>query len=235
MDSINILLITAASTGFIHALLGPDHYLPFIFLSKARKWNFIKTMFITFCCGVGHLASTVVISFAGMALGFSFSKIEAFDSIRGGISGWIFFLFGLSYMIWGIHKAIKNKPHTHFHSHGGGELHTHNHLHDSEHTHQETKAGRLLTPWVLFIIFVLGPCEILIPQVLIPATHYDKAGILAIVALFSIATITTMCAAVAVGYYGFNKLPTAKIERYMHAISGAIICLSGFAILFFDM
>jgi len=235
VDSINILLITAASTGFIHALLGPDHYLPFIFIAKARNWSLKKTLFTTFYCGLGHLASSVVISFAGIALGFGIAKIEIFDSIRGGLAGWIFFIFGLSYMVWGIVKAVKNKPHAHLHSHGGGELHLHKHQHDGDHAHEESKSGRLLTPWVLFIIFVLGPCEILIPQVMLPAAHYDTGGVIAIVALFSIATITTMCTAVTIGYYGFKFLPTAKIDRYMHAIAGAIICVSGFAILFLGM
>jgi len=234
VDSLNVLLITAASTGFAHAFFGPDHYLPFIFIAKARKWSLKKTLFTTFYCGLGHLASSVIISFAGIALGYGVSKIELFDSVRGGIAGWVFFLFGLSYMVWGIIKAVKNKPHTHFHSHGG-ELHNHKHLHDGDHTHEEEKSGRLLTPWVLFIIFVFGPCEILIPQVIIPSAHLDKTGIISIIATFSSATILTMCSVVAVGYYWFKMLPTNKMDRYMHAIAGAIIFLSGIAILFMGM
>jgi len=30
---ITVLLATAASLGFIHTLIGPDHYLPFIVMS----------------------------------------------------------------------------------------------------------------------------------------------------------------------------------------------------------
>jgi len=236
MEPFNILLFTAAGTGFVHALLGPDHYLPFIFIAKARKWSLKKTLFTTFYCGLGHLASSIIIAFVGIALGYGISqletKLEPVDTIRGNIAGWVFFLFGLSYMVWGIFKAVKNKPHTHLHSHGGGELHVHKHQHAGEHTHNESKSGRLLTPWVLFIIFVFGPCEILIPQVMIPAKDHNISGVIAIITLFSIATITTMCATVTIGYYGFNFLPTAKIDRFMHAIAGAIICLSGFAILF---
>jgi hypothetical protein len=33
------LILTAASIGFFHTLLGPDHYLPFIMMSWARKWS----------------------------------------------------------------------------------------------------------------------------------------------------------------------------------------------------
>ena len=54
---INILIATAASIGFIHTLIGPDHYLPFIMMSKARGWSVAKTLWITLACGVGHLLS----------------------------------------------------------------------------------------------------------------------------------------------------------------------------------
>ncbi|GAG00740.1 unnamed protein product, partial [marine sediment metagenome] len=37
------LYITAASIGFIHTVFGPDHYLPFVVMSKARKWSLGKT------------------------------------------------------------------------------------------------------------------------------------------------------------------------------------------------
>jgi len=44
-----------------------------------------------------------------------------------------------------------------------------------------------------------------------------------------------MCATVTIGYYGLKVLPTVKIDRFMHAIAGATICLSGFVILFLNM
>ena len=36
-DSIALLSLTAISLGFFHTLLGPDHYLPFIVMSKAKN------------------------------------------------------------------------------------------------------------------------------------------------------------------------------------------------------
>ena len=38
-----VLLVTAAFIGFLHTLLGPDHYLPFIVMGKAKKWSMLKT------------------------------------------------------------------------------------------------------------------------------------------------------------------------------------------------
>jgi len=235
MTSLNVLLIAAASMGFIHTILGPDHYVPFIVMSKARKWKLKQTLFTTLYCGLGHLSSSIIIGFVGIALGYGISQIEGVESVRGSLAGWAFFVFGFSYMVWGIFKAIKNRPHTHLHSHGGGELHVHQHTHHTDHVHVHSKSAQLLTPWVLFIIFVLGPCEILIPLVMIPAANHDTYGIVAVTALFSITTILTMCATVTIGYYGLKVLPTVKIDRFMHAIAGATICLSGFVILFLNM
>jgi sulfite exporter TauE/SafE len=235
MNSMTILLATAVSAGFIHTLLGPDHYIPFIVMSKARNWSLRQTLFTTVYCGLGHVGSSILIGFAGIALGYGISRIEGFETVRGSLAGWAFFIFGFAYMVWGIFKAIKNKPHVHVHFHSDGKAHEHEHTHHTEHVHVHQKSAQLLTPWVLFIIFVLGPCEILIPLVMIPAANHDTNGIVAVSLLFSITTVLTMCTAVTVGYYGLKVLPTAKIDRFMHVIAGATICLSGFAMLFLDM
>ena len=42
MKELTVLLISAASIGFFHTLFGPDHYLPFIVMGKARKWSVKK-------------------------------------------------------------------------------------------------------------------------------------------------------------------------------------------------
>ena len=36
-DSIALLSVTAISIGFLHTLLGPDHYLPFILTEPGKK------------------------------------------------------------------------------------------------------------------------------------------------------------------------------------------------------
>ena len=235
MTSINILLATTVSAGFLHTILGPDHYVPFIVMSKARGWNLRRTLFTTVYCGLGHVASSIIIGFAGIALGYGISHIDGVETVRGGLAGWAFFIFGFAYMTWGIFRAVRSRPHTHVHSHGGGEMHIHQHKHRADHAHVHAKSAQRLTPWVLFVIFVLGPCEILIPLVMVPAASHDTDGIIAVALLFSVVTVLTMCAAVTVGYYGLKILPTAVVDRYMHAIAGAAVCLSGFAILFLDM
>ncbi|MBW1816500.1 MAG: hypothetical protein JRF65_09045 [Deltaproteobacteria bacterium] len=104
-EEIKILLITAASVGFFHTLLGPDHYLPFIVMSKARKWSVGKTIWLTILCGIGHVGSSVVIGSIGIGVGIGVSKLEVFEGVRGSLAAWMFVVFGLSYFLWGLFRA----------------------------------------------------------------------------------------------------------------------------------
>ena len=113
MNELHVLLVTAISLGFIHTLLGPDHYLPFIVLSKARKWSLSKTLWITFFGGVGHIAGSVVLGITGVALGISVSKLEMIEASRGNLVAWMLIVFGLSYTIFGVVKYMRNGHHTH--------------------------------------------------------------------------------------------------------------------------
>ncbi len=100
MEESTILLAgTAVTIGFIHTLIGPDHYLPFIVMGEARAWSIKKTMFITFLCGVGHVLSSIVVGFIGIAAGLSISKLEFFESFRGNIAAWLLIAFGIVYML----------------------------------------------------------------------------------------------------------------------------------------
>ena len=75
-----ILTATAASIGFLHTLFGPDHYIPFIVMAKARSWSLKKTTAITFLCGLGHILSSVVLGFMGIALGVAVSELPAAEA-----------------------------------------------------------------------------------------------------------------------------------------------------------
>ena len=35
---------TAATLGLVHTVIGPDHYLPFIVIGRARNWKLRKTL-----------------------------------------------------------------------------------------------------------------------------------------------------------------------------------------------
>jgi nickel/cobalt transporter (NicO) family protein len=234
-NSIMLLSVTAISIGFIHTILGPDHYLPFIVLSQARKWSLRKTIIITFFCGIGHVLSSVVLGLIGIAIGISVTRLVSVESFRGNIAAWLFIAFGLVYMIISIRNLIKKKRHSHSHFHIDGEKHDHEHDHHKEHTHIHQEEIVKTTPWILFLIFVFGPCEPLIPLVMYPASQNNIPGAVIVSILFSIVTITTMMSIVLAFKLGLNKINLKPVEKYSHLIAGAMIFFSGLAIQFLGL
>jgi len=235
-DTTLLLSLTAASIGFFHTLAGPDHYLPFIVMSKAGNWTQRKTLWVTVLCGIGHVAGSVILGFVGIALGMMLGTMEMIEGIRGDIAAWALTTFGFVYFVWGVRVAIRTKEHIHPHTHADGTVHTHSHghLHEHGHAHREG-SGSSMTPWVLFLIFVLGPCEPLIPVLMVPAVEQSVASLLMVVVVFGTVTIGTMTAIVSLAIRGIDLLPVKKMERYTHALAGGAIALSGFAILFLGL
>ena len=230
-----ILCWTAATIGLVHTLLGPDHYLPFIVMNRARKWSATKTAWITFACGLGHVLSSVVLGLIGIACGVAVMKLQAFESFRGNLAAWALIGFGFAYMGWGIQRGIRNRPHTHLHLKDQGAP-AHSHTHDGEHKHPHQPAQKAnITPWILFTIFVLGPCEPLIPLLMYPAARHSLYGTVLVATVFSVVTICTMLAIVMAASWGISFARLGKLERWTHALAGGAICLSGVAIQFLGL
>ena len=233
---LTVLTVTAASIGFFHTLLGPDHYLPFIVMAKSGAWSLRKTAMVTVLCGMGHVLSSVVLGILGVALGVAVTKLETLEAVRGNLAAWALIAFGLVYFIWGVRNAIRNKPHTHIHHHEEGESHAHLHVHHDDHLHAHVKEGKKnFSPWVLFVIFILGPCEPLIPLLMYPAAKSSYFDLTVVTLVFAVVTISTMLMIVLVSTFGINLLPMEKMERYSHALAGAAILLSGLAIQFLGL
>ena len=218
-SEIALLCWSAAVIGFTHTLFGPDHYLPFIVMSRARSWSAAKTAWITFLCGLGHVLSSVVLGGIGIAFGIAVMKLEAFEACRGSLAAWALIGFGFAYMGWGIHRALRRHSHSHQHS-------------DHSHPHEQ-KAN--ITPWILFTIFVLGPCEPLIPLLMYPAAKHSLSGTVLVAVVFSAVTISTMMSVVLAMAWGASFARFKPLERWTHALAGGTICLSGCAIQFLGL
>jgi len=235
-QELSLLIITTLSIAFIHTLAGPDHYLPFIVIAKAKKWSLTKTAWFTALCGVGHVGGSVILGFVGIALGVAVGKLELFEGVRGSIISYIFTAFGLVYFVWGMRRAIRNKPHKHIHYHSDGDSHLHEHTHHQEHLHVHEKNNKInLTPWILFTIFVFGPCEPLIPLVMYPAAKHNYKELILVTVIFSIVTITTMLTLVLLTSFGIKLLPMKAMEKYSHALAGGTIFLCGLGMLFMGL
>jgi len=226
-----MLAVSASAIAFVHTILGPDHYLPFVAMAKARGWNTAKTLRITLLCGVGHLAGSVLLGAFGIAFGLSLSSLGWLEGLRGNLAAWMLIGFGLTYTAWGLRRAHRNRPHTHWHHHDG-VMHVHEHRHHEAHAHihEADAAGGSLTPWLIFVIFVLGPCEPLIPLLMYPAARESTLGVLIVTGVFGMVTVLTMAMTVAVALLGLKTVKIRRMEPYGHALAGSTILACGLGI-----
>ncbi len=79
----------------------------------------------------------------------------------------------------------------------------------------------------MFIIFVLGPCEPLIPLLSYPAADHSIAGIVILISVFTLITLLTMAGMVLMGFYGLSFFKTSFMEKYAHVMGAAMIFLCG--------
>jgi sulfite exporter TauE/SafE len=180
-------------------------------MAKARKWSCLKTSIVTTLCGIGHAGSSVLLGVLGIQLGISVKKLEVFESVRGQWAAWGLIAFGLVYFVYGLRRILRDRF-------------------DSRQPSHE-KLTRYI-PWALFVVFVFGPCEPLIPIFMYPAMKHNLATALLVTGVFSVMTIVTMLGIVLVSVFGIEFLPATfkRLERYGHAFTGLAILFCGLGV-----
>jgi sulfite exporter TauE/SafE len=234
MDGLTLTMVLgAAGLALLHTAIGPDHYLPFVMLGRARRWSLRRTLSITALCGLGHVLSSLLLGGLGIAFGLAVGAIEDVEGRRGDLAAWALFWVGVAYALWGIRHARRRRI--------GLELHRHGevvHLHgdgDHGHAHTHAQTGEGTTFWALFIVFVLGPCEPLIPLFALPASQGDWGAALVAGLVFGVVTIAAMLAITAAMLAGAARLPLGPLERWSHALAGGVIASSAGAVLFLGL
>ena len=226
-NAIFAILATAAAVGVIHTLASPAHYLPFAALAKTHGWPLAKALQNALFCGAGHIVSSILVCAAGMLLGSGVEALESLEGTRANFVKWLFLGFAAAYTAYGLRSAICSKkipPHAQececpvcgcehaFHS-------------------KEDKRADKINFWTLFLVFTVGPCEVLIPLVVYPAAKSDWCGALGAAAVFSLSTIATMLAAVTLVHFGLSRANWAWMQRWGGAATG--IALLGCALAMF--
>jgi nickel/cobalt exporter len=240
--SVVALAWTALALGFIHTVLGPDHYVPFVAMAASEGWSRAKTMVITAVCGLGHVVGSVLIAAALIALGTALEGWEghglaSFHELRGDVAAWALMGVGAAYGLWGLRRASRGKVHSHSHHHADGEVHSHEHDHHGQggHLHVHGRTIARLTPWVLFTIFVFGPCESLIPLGLASWALAGMGAFLLVASAFTLSTVATILVLVLLLQGGLQLLPLKSLERWTHALAGLSLLACGAAIRFLGL
>jgi hypothetical protein len=188
---------------------------PFVALARARGWSVGRTLGFTLLCGVGHVGSSLLLGGLALALGREAGLLRSLEEGRGALAAWGLVGFGVVYALWGLRRAG-------VHAHG---LVLHAHGDDAARARGEA------TSWTLFLVFVLGPCEPLVPLVFAPASQGRWGLAAATAVVFSVATVATMVALVRVALAGVARLRLDALAPWSHALAGAAVALAGGAVL----
>jgi len=213
-----VLAASAISVGFLHTVVGPDHYLPFVALAAARDWSRRKLLAVTLICGSAHVLTSLAIALVvGGLMGLGVTRVEETFGWQGSAVAWALVVLGLAYAAWGVLR-----PHRHHHLPDGS------HLPDTE---NPEKKGKDVTVWALFLLFAFGPCEAMIPLVMLPSAQGSVAGIVLVLGLFGVVTVATMAAVVLALHAGVGLIPKGRLMRAAHPLAGMVIALCGVGIL----
>lgn len=214
-----MLLGLTVSIAIGHTLAGPDHYLPFIVIAKNRGYSVMRTLAWTFLCGIGHVGSALLIALVALYAEHLFSESDAawLNENRGNLAAWALIGFGAAYLIYSLRKSWLHHHHSHQHGH---DLIAQN--------------NGNITPWIIFIIFVLGPCEAMLGP-LLSAVALGAGSVILVTLVFSACTIATMMIAVALGVKGLSMVRFHWLEHHSGELAGATIMLCGIAIAFLGL
>ena len=193
-------------------------------MSRVGLWSLRKTLLITALCGVGHVAGSALLGFIGIALGLILFQLETAEQIRGNLAGWLLLGFGAIYFGWGLVFAIRNRRLP------------------KESSEEEvlerakgqatrmTEQNKSLVPWVLFVVFLFGPCEPLIPLLMYKAAQANFWGVIWVTTVFGVTTLITMLTLVAIIYRGTFAIRFQWAHVYGHALAGFVVLVCGLLI-----
>ena len=185
---------------------------------------------MTALCGLVHVASSVVIGLIGVLLGVALDWLTWLESVRGQVASTLLIGFGLAYASWAVWNGMRGRGHVHLHEHADGTVDRHQQHHHGEHLHPHN-VERGLTPWALFIIFAFGPCEALIPLMMVPALNQSWFQLVGVVVVFGFLTVTTMLVTVALGFLGLSRVRLRGFEQRLDVLAGLTVAASGVAVL----
>lgn len=227
---LGMLLSSAAGIGVFHAVIGVDHWLPFVVLGRARRWSLKTVLALTAACGLGHILTSFALGFVGIGLGAAVADLLGIQQSGGEIAAWGMIALGLTYAAWSFARGRRKQAHAH--SHAGGFVHAEE---ECEGDAQPSKTSGALTAGGLFLLFALGPSEPLVALLMVPALDFGMVAALSVGLAYGLATVATMMVTVTIGFYGLQLPSFRRLEVHAHTVAGLAIAASGLLLHFLHL
>lgn len=219
-----LLVLSSCATAVIHALI-PDHWLPFVLLSRSQGWGERRTALLTGLAGLLHVTMSVVAGALAIALGATSARglAERAGRSLGFLSGLLLVLFGVAYGVWAHLREARVHGHGTARAAGQGGLHAHGHL-------LERWFRGAVTGGALVVIIGISPCALLAPILFAAST--EGWTVIALAALgFASCTIGTMVGVTLFATRGMRRFDLPFFTRYGDLTSGALIAGIGLVLM----
>ncbi|MFI5356973.1 MAG: hypothetical protein ACHQ4G_06545 [Opitutales bacterium] len=231
------LLTTIAATGFtvafFHAAL-PTHWLPFVLVSRARRWPHGKTLAVTLFAGLGHVGVTTLLGL-GIAW-FGFQLDERFGRLFPWLAGGVLFLFGV-YYLWrqwrglGIcHHPVPGNRHHASEACGHEEGHSHWEHELEDNAFDSPRRGDWAVVGGLFLMLTLSPCEGFLP-VYLSGVKFGWHGFFVLSAILALGALAGMLLFTWLALVGLERVRLTALERHESGLLGGLFVVLGVLIL----
>ncbi len=219
------LVLTTIITAIVHTLI-PDHWLPFVLVSKAEGWSDRRTATLTALSGTLHVTLSIALGLALPILGKGAqAAVEGVGARLEAASAWLLIFFGIAYMLWFLFKG------GHVHSFG---IHPHHNPGDPEPPRTLGLRLKDLSGYSLTFVVGFNPCILVIPCIY-GAAQISGLTLAAVTLSFAVSTVVSMVAVTMLGRRGTLRLTSPFLTRYGEALSGGLIALTGLALLLADL
>jgi nickel/cobalt transporter (NicO) family protein len=220
------------TVAFFHAAI-PTHWLPFVFVARARRWGRGKTLAVVALAGVGHVLLTSLLGLAIAWFGFQLEeKVEWFPRLAGGL-----LLAVAAYYGWrqwrGTGICHHHAPGSHHHAdeHCGEEK-------EGSHWQAELKGTPIVSEktgeWAavsgLFVMLTLSPCEGFLP-VYLSGVQFGWPGFFVLSGILAVATLAGMAIFTWLALVGFEKFRIKAFERHEAGLLAALFAVLGLLLL----
>ncbi len=203
------LFVGTVLLSIIHAAI-PNHWMPFVLLSRTERWTLSETIGITLLAGLAHSASTVILGLLIGGIGYSLAQEYMF--VGTIIAPLILIFMGIVYF------SLDLRHSHHEHIPGKQEM-----------------AGR--SRWMIILILsgamFFSPC-LEIESYFFTAGAHGWAGIWLVAALYPVLSVGTMVLLVLLVRRSLLHWSGAFLERHEKKITGFTLILLGIVAYFWN-
>lgn len=207
------VILSLLGAGFVTALLHaalPTHWLPFVLVGRAQRWDLKRVLGATVAAGLAHIATTAAVGGLIVAAGLAIDPLLAGQLPH--LSAVLLFMFGAFYLA----KALVRRPAPV----GGPPLEL-----------AEPGVSHAAAFWGLVAMMAVSPGEVLLPIYLSQASQ-GLGVLVALTVAFAAGTVAGMAGFTLLARAGWSILRLERWARYEGAVLGLALIAIGLLVLF---